>query len=39
VVSLGIYFGLKWSVDSQADELVEHIQQTSRTTATATDVE
>lgn len=37
VVSLGIYFGLRWSVDSQADDLVEHIQQTNQ--ATAADVE
>ena len=28
VVSLGIYFGLQWSVSNQADDLVEHIQQT-----------
>jgi type VI secretion system protein ImpK len=33
VVSLGIYFGLKWSVSSQADDLVEHIQQTNRAVA------
>ncbi|HJL14166.1 MAG TPA: DotU family type IV/VI secretion system protein [Sandaracinaceae bacterium LLY-WYZ-13_1] len=33
VVSLGIYFGLQWSVSSQADDLVEHIQQTNQATA------
>jgi type VI secretion system protein ImpK len=35
VVSLGIYFGLKFSVGSQADDLVEHIQQTTNSTPTA----
>ncbi|GAB5544726.1 MAG: DotU family type IV/VI secretion system protein [Sandaracinaceae bacterium] len=30
VVSLGIYFGLQWSVSNQADDLVEHIQETSQ---------
>lgn len=29
VVSLGIYFGLQWSVSSQADDLIEHIEQTN----------
>lgn len=33
VVSLGIYFGLRLSVSSQADDLVEHIQQTNQTPA------
>lgn len=33
VVSLGIYFGLQWSVGSQADDLIEHIENTSSATA------
>ena len=33
VVSLGIYFGLRLSVSSQADDLVDHIQQTNQATA------
>jgi len=35
VVSLGIYFGLQWSVSSQADDLVEHIQQTNQSRVTS----
>jgi type VI secretion system protein ImpK len=35
VVSLGIYFGLRLSVSSQADDLVDHIQQTNQATAAA----
>lgn len=37
VVSLGIYFGLQWSVSSQADDLIEHIQQTNQATAADAD--
>ena len=33
VVSLGIYFGLQWSVSSQADDLIEHIQSTNQASA------
>lgn len=37
VVSFGIYFGLQWSVSNQADDLVEHIQQTNQATAADAD--
>lgn len=33
VVSLGIYFGLQWSISSQADSLIEHIEDTGGTPA------
>lgn len=31
VVSLGIYFGLQWSLSSRANDLVEYIEETNRT--------
>jgi type VI protein secretion system component VasF len=34
VVSVGIYIGLQVAINSQANSLVEHIQQTSRAQAT-----
>ena len=34
VVSLGIYFGLQWSVSSRADDLIDHIEQTNTGTST-----
>lgn len=37
VVSLGIYFGLQWSVSSQADDLIEHIQQTNQASVASGD--
>ena len=37
VLSLGIYLGLRWNVSSQADELIEHIQERSRLQRTAPD--
>jgi type VI secretion system protein ImpK len=36
VVAVGIYVGLQLSVNSQADDLIEHIQQTSSRTQAAT---
>jgi len=33
VLSLGIYFGLQWSVSSQADDLIEHIEETGGSSA------
>lgn len=33
VLSLGIYFGLQWSVASQADDLIEHIEETGGSSA------
>jgi type VI secretion system protein ImpK len=37
VLSVGIYLGLQISVNSQAEDLVEHINNTNRSTATNTD--
>ncbi len=36
VVAIGVYVGLQLSVNSQADDLIEHIQQTSSRTQAAT---
>ena len=33
LISLGIYFGLQWSVSSQADDLIEHIEETGASSA------
>lgn len=37
VVSLGVYFGLQWSVSSQADDLIEHIQSTNQASVVSGD--